>query len=366
MSTRRRNPSKDAPGLTELLRHGWCRRDAEHLLVLELALGTVGRIGTEGGRVLSDHAATALAWEPVLCGARGLYAEPDHAAAWRALAGYQDDQRMRRLMLELAAQSDGSEVVPSAELTAEDLRLAALAVDAESRGELSEALRLLRQSQRPLDDAWTRDLERVLSYGEELTAAQWGRYLCSAALRWCQSTERGLDLGVHYAAIALRALGADEQVVTEHAPARAAYDQLVHDALLFDEGGLREYVSRELAPALAEHVPGLLSWSDAPLTVVRVVARAADGTVVEDVLDGVKHLVGDRRLGEQHPVGRLLVGRLTQVEGEATRCFATLPTVIQDECTALELAVGERDGADAGLRLALVHGRLGRTDSEAS
>lgn len=358
MSKRRTNPSKDAPALTELLRLGWCRRDAQHLLVLELALGSVGQVDLDAGAVLSGHAATALAWEPVLCGATALFCEPAHAAGWRALAGYQEDRAMRRIMLQLAATADGCAVEAGTQLMAEDLRLAACAVDAESQGDLAEALRLLRLSQRPLDDAWTRDLERVLSFGEQMTAAQWGRYLCSAALRWCQGTSRGLELGVHYASVALRSLGADEAFVHEHAPSRAGYDQVVHDALLFDEGGLREYLARGLAPALVDRVPGLTCWSDAPLSVVRVVARTGGGTQVERVLDGRRLLLGDRSLGDQHPAGRVLMGRLVRVEGESSWCFATLPTVVDDECLALELAVAERDGEGAEHRVGLVHSRV--------
>ena len=132
----------------------------------------------------------------------------------------------------------------------------------------------------------------------------------------------------------------------------------VHDAVLYDEGGLREYLEGELAPALADEVPGLRSWPDAPLTVVRVVSRTAGGTAVEDVLDGGRLLVADRRLGEQHPCGCLLMGRLVQVEGEAGWCFAMVPTVVEGECVALEIAVGERAGPDAGRRIELLHDGL--------
>ncbi len=230
-----------------------------------MALATVGIVGTEAGAVLSEHAATALTWEPVECGARALYADPAHAAGWRALGGYQENSSMRTLMLQLAALSDGCDVVDGAavSLTAEDLRLAASAVDAECRGDFAEALRLLGMTRRPLDDPWTRDLERVVSYGDQLTPAQWGRWICSAALRWCQSTSRGLDLGVHYASIVLRSLGADEELVREHAATRSAYDQVVHDALLFDEGSLRAFLELQLAPLLADKVPGIEGWPDA-------------------------------------------------------------------------------------------------------
>lgn len=357
MSKRRKKQTRNpaAPAVADLQRHGWCRRDAEQLAVVELALDTVGLIGTEGGRVLSGHVAAALSWEPVLCGAGALYVAPEHAPGWRALAGYQEDPQLRKLMLRLAAESDGCEVVDAdAEpLTAEDLRLAGLAIDAENRGDFAEALRLLGMSRRPLDDAWTRELERVVSYGDQFTAAQWGRWICSAALRWCQSTSRGLELGVHHASTALRALGASEELVQEQAAARSAYDQIVHDALLFDEGSLRAFLELELAPMLADKVPGISSWPDAAPRVVRLVARSERGAVCEDVLDGESFVVGDELLAEQHPPGRLFFGRLVQVDGDERFSFATLPTVVEDECAARELAVAIRDGAEAGERIEL-------------
>ena len=362
MSKRRKKQTRtqDAPAVADLIKHGWCRRDAEHLIVIEMALATVGIVGTEAGAVLSEHAATALAWEPVQCGARALYAEPEHAAGWRALAGYQEDAPMRRLMLQLSALSDGYDVVDgdANSLTAEDLRLAASAIDAENRGELAEALRLLGMSRRPLDDPWTRDLERVVSYGDQLTPAQWGRWICSAALRWTQSTSRGLELGVHYASVALRALGADEDLVREHAATRSAYDQIVHDALLFDEGSLRAFLELQLAPLLADKVPGIEAWPDAAPLVVRLTARTERGAVCEEVLSGRPYLVGDEHLGDQHPPGRVFFGRLVQVVDDERHFFATIPTVVEDECAALELAVAIRDDADAGLRVELLHSAL--------
>lgn len=272
---------------------------------------------------------------------------------------------MRTLMLQLAALSDGCDVVDgdAAGLTAEDLRLAAAAIDAENRGEFEEALRLLGMSRRPLDDPWTRDLERVVSYGDQLTSAQWGRWICSAALRWCQSTSRGLDLGVHYASVALRALGADEDLVREHAASRSAYDQVVHDALLFDEGSLRAFLELQLAPLLADKVPGIQAWPEAAPVVVRLTARAERGAVCEEVLSGRSYLVGDEHLGDQHPPGRLFFGRLVQVVGDDRHFFATLPTVIEDDCAALELAVAIRDDAEAGLRVELLHGALRDRDA---
>lgn len=367
MSKRRKKQTRppDAPAVADLIRHGWCRRDAEHLIVIEMALATVGIIGTEGGAVLSEHAAAALAWEPVLCGARALYAEPEHAAGWRALAGYQENASMRTLMLQLAALSDGCDVVDgdAASFTAEDLRLAAAAIEAENRGDFAEALRLLGMSRRPLDDPWTRDLERVVSYGDRLTPAQWGRWICSASLRWCQSTSRGLELGVHYASIVLRSLGADEDVVREHAATRSAYDQVVHDALLFDEGSLRAFLELQLAPLLAQKVPGIQAWPEAAPVVVRLTARTERGARCEEILSGRPYLVGDEHLADQHPSGRIFFGRLVQVVGDDRHFFATLPTVIEDECAALELAVAIRDGAQAGQRVELLHSGLRNRDA---
>lgn len=346
-----------APKAAELVGAGWSRRDAEHLLVVELALSTVLTIGPEAGAVLAGHAAIALAWEPVHCGAYAMYTDVEHAAAWRALAGYSEGP-MRTVMLELAAYADGASVETAAEaemFTAEDLRLTELARQAESRGDFAEARRLLGTCRRPLDDRWKRDLDLLLARGDSLMPAQWGRWICSAALRWCQTTERGLDLGVHYAGVALRALGANDDVVAEHAPLRAGYDQVVHDSLLFDEGGLEQYLQRELAPGLADRVPGLASWPSAQLAVLRLVGRVGEDADCEDVLTGERFIVGDERLGAQHPSGRLLTGRLVRVDGDDRWFFAMLPTVVEDEAAATELAEAAAAGVPPEARIDIEH-----------
>ncbi|HVM28603.1 MAG TPA: hypothetical protein VM433_13160, partial [Mycobacteriales bacterium] len=231
------------PTAADLMRYGWSRRDAELLDVVELALSSVLEVDAAEGEELADRVARAFRIEPVLCGVKALYTEPQHAPGWRALAGFHE-QPMRKLLLDLAAEADGCLVTTADELgfTAEDLRLTGLAISAQNRGDFSEALRLLKLGTRPLDDAWVRDLERLVAAGDRLPPHQWARWLCTAALRWCQSTERGLQTGIHYASVALRALGATDGLVTDHAPRRAGYDQIVHDALLWDDGGLRHYI----------------------------------------------------------------------------------------------------------------------------
>ncbi len=200
-----------------------------------------------------------------------------------------------------------------------------------------------------------------------MSPAQWGRWLCTAALRWCQGTERGLDMGVHYASVALRALGAGDDVLQEHAPRRAAYDQVVHDALLWDEGGLEQYVERDLAPALAARAPGFAGWCSAPLVVVSLLGATPSGDAeCEDVLDGRLFVVGDEHLAEQHPPGRIFTGRLVQVEGDDRWYFAMLPTVCDEVDVALELAQAVLDGADADMRIDLQHRWMRRAPAQPS
>lgn len=44
--------------------------------------------------------------------------------------------------------------------------------------------------------------------------------------------------------------------------------------------------------------------------------------------------------------------------GDDRHFFATRPTVVDDDCAALELAVAIRDGADAEQRIDLMHSGL--------
>jgi hypothetical protein len=364
MAKKRRGPTRPqpeaAPKAKELMKLGWCRRDAEHLLVVELALSMAGTLSGEALAVLAKHASTALKWEPVRCGALALYDEAEHAAAWRALAA-EADAESRELLLHLAAHADGRQVMkvdPAEAFTAEDLRLTEEARQAEARGDLEEALRLLGTCTRPLDDGWAMDLEKMVREGDQLPPAVWGRWICSAALRWCQTTRRGLELGQHYAGIALRACGAPEEVVAEHAMSRAGYDQVVHDALLWDEGGLAEYVARDLAPAVADRVPGLATWPDARLRVLCLLGAEGDDAVCEDVLTAERIIIGDDRLAAQHPPGRLFVGRVVRVDGDARQFFAMKPTICEDAMTAIALAELLEAGGDAEERIDLQHRSL--------
>jgi hypothetical protein len=352
-----------APRAKELMAAGWSRRDAEHLLVVEFALGVVDQLGADIAPALESLAgnvAIALRWEPVLCGAYALYTETEHAASWRALAGAAEEP-MRDVMLRLAAYADDMDIEsgkPADLITADDLRIIEEARQAESRGELEEAVRLLRTCRRPLDDAWRRDLEHLLRAGDELSPAVWGRWICSAALRWCQTSTRGVELGEHYAAAALRALDASEEIVREQAYRRALYDQVVHDALLWDEGGLATYIERELAPALAARVPGLATWPAATLRVLRLVGERAGDALCEDVHTGEPIVVGDDRLGLQHRPGRLFFGRLVHVEGDARVYFAMKPTMCEDLGTAMAVAAAVADGCEPERRIELLHRSL--------
>lgn len=360
---RTRPREEPAARAKELMNLGWSRQDAEHLLVVEFALDAVEMIGADGAaalEVLAGHVGTALSWEPVLCGAQVLYVDKEHAAAWRALAGAAENP-VREVMLGLAAYADDMEIHtgdPADLITAEHLRVLEEARQAESRGELEEALRLLRTCLRPLDDAWVRDLEHLLRAGDDLAPAVWGRWICSSALRWCETTRRGIELGQHYAAVALRALGASEEVVSEHAVKRAVYDQVVHDALLWDEGGLAEYFDRELAPALAARVPGLATWPEARLRVLCLNRELAGDAICEDIHTGEQVIVGDERLALQHPPGRLFVGRLVAVEGDTRAFFAMKPTMCEDAATAEALAAAIAEGCDPEHRIDLQHRSL--------
>lgn len=346
-----------SPRAKELTRLGWVRRDAEHLLVVELALSVAVELEPVGLRVLAEHVATALAWEPVLCGVQVLYTQPEHAPAWRALAAVSDEP-MRDMLCRIAAVADGCDV-EQRELgdvfTPDDLRVLEEARQAESRGEFGEALRLLKTCPRPLRDTWTTELEAIVARGDTFSPALWGRLICSAALRWCHGTERGLQMGHHYATVALRALGAPDDQLDQLAISRAGYDQVVHDALLWDEGGLREYIERDLAPALHSRVPGLAAWPDAQLRVLILVRAQGADAVCADVRTGEEMVIGDAHLAEQHPPGRIFFGRVVAVDGDDRRFFAMLPTICEDADVAVQLAELAADGVEAEGRIDELH-----------
>lgn len=109
MSNRKGTPAnRPAPRIKEMMQRGWCRRDAEHLGVVELALDVGPRLETSALRVLAGHVATALMWEPVYVGAQANYVDEQQAPTWHRLAECVDGAAKRR-MLALAAICEGRE-----------------------------------------------------------------------------------------------------------------------------------------------------------------------------------------------------------------------------------------------------------------
>jgi hypothetical protein len=287
-------------------------------------------------RVLADHAATALRWQPVLCGAQTLYADAEHAQAWRRLAAMTTHDDVRVCMQDLAALADGGEVVAVAPddlaslVSEDDLHLLEAARVAEAAGDFDRAAEFLRKTVRRTDDPWLSDLD-VASKGDQLSPARWGRWICSSALRWCLADPLGAQAAHDYAILCLTTLGADADMLREHATARAMQDQIVHDALLFDDGGLRAFVETRLDASVAGRVPRLADWLDAAPTVVRLERRDDDGLAeCHDLVSGERVLVGDDRLADQHPPGRCFYGRLVCVAGDDIRYFAMKPTVVPE------------------------------------
>jgi hypothetical protein len=366
MSTKRKRPARPdrpAPRIRELMDRGWHRRDAEHLGVLELGLSTVVAMPPRARHVLAEHVATALKWEPVRCAAAQLYCEPEHAEAWRALAA-SGPSWGADLMSRLAAESEGADLLalepddPRLLPTPEELWQLDEVHRAVARGDFDDAVTRLSAMTRPSPDRWRVELELMRAQGDELTPAQWGRFVCGAAWSWGIGTVQGMDLAVHYARVVLEALGAPADVVERDAPWRLVYDQLVHDAVLFDSGLLDGYLTQELGPRVAARVPGLSSWVLAAPTVCELAGPVDGGALVRDLRRGEDLVVGDAGLGEDHPSGRLFYGRLVRVEGDDRAFFATLPTILDDIDAARAVVEALERGCTAEERLAALHRSL--------
>jgi hypothetical protein len=364
-------PKRTAPRIREIMQRGWSRRDAEQLGVIELALDAVPKLGHERGalRVLAEHVGTALLREPVFIGAQAMYADKEHAQTWRMLATYAEEPRKHRLLV-LAGLSDGCDVgtVDSDNVvdlvTAEDLNLLEAARVAEAAGEFDRAMDLLRGAVRPLDDPWMTELGLLAQHGDELSPARWGRWICGAAVRYLLGRPVGLDAAQHYAVVALTALGATKEQLAEHALARAHYDQMVHDVVLFDEEGLRSFLDHRLSDEVAARAPGIAAWPDAAPRIVRLdrVLDGGDG-LCRDVVTGVDVVVGEHGLTEDFEPGTNFYGRLVQVDGDDRSFFAMKPT-ITDDLTAARLAIAIRLNVGPERRLIDAHRGLAVTTSE--
>lgn len=360
MSSRKRTrANRPAPRINEIMQRGWCRRDAEYLGVVELALDVAPGLDRNALRVLAGHVGTALMWEPVYVGAQANYVDEQHALTWRRLGECVDGPSKQR-MLALAALCEGCEVltVDRSEVASlmkpEDVNLVEAARVAEATGDFSAAAALLRKTIRPLDDGWMTDLEFLAEHGHELTAAKWGRWVCAAAVRYCLAHPFGSSTAEGYAVAVLVSLGATPEQVAAHSVERAHYDQMIHDALLFDEGGLRIFLDERLSPDVAARVPGLAVWPDVAPTVVRLVAEENGDALCRDLTTGTEVVVGDEGLADDHCAGTNFYGRLVRVDGDDRWFFAMRPTVC-DDLTAGRIAAAIRGGAGPERRLVEAH-----------
>ena len=332
----RRTPDHD---VAMLVRRGWERRDAQSVTAVADALSRAGEESPETRRLLSRRVLEAVKREPVAHGAPSYLTDPEWELGWRALAQWLDGDERTRLLTFAAACTDAEHVTVDTQeaatfLDEQDLDVLTAARAAEARGEFARALELLRAVPRPLDDAWRSGLLTVIEQAEELSPALWGRWICGAALRYSLDQPAGLQTAMHYAAVVLEACGATPSQIRDLTLARAMQDQVVHDVLLFDCGGLAGYLEGPLAPDVAARVPGIDRWSDAPFTVFRLVGGTTDGgSTVRCLSTGSELHVGDAQLADENPTGTCFVGRPVQVAGDDRWWFATRPTMV-DELTA--------------------------------
>lgn len=363
---RARRVDAPAPYIRELMELGWCRNDAEHLTVLELALDMATELGADAVQSLAQSAAVALAWQPVRCGALSLLTDgADRARAWRALADASDDEYARGVMLRLAAWADGREVVTcdadevGSLISEEDMHLQEAARVAEATGRFAEAAAYVRSSLRPMDDGWLTDLEALAARGPDLPPDAWARWLVDAALRWSLATPAGWAAACSMSAAGLSHLGATPEMIREHTAARATQDVLIHDALLFDGGGLEAFVEERLSPELAARTPHLDDWLVAGPSIVLLEDYGSNSVLLcRDLVTGDAVHVGDSFHAEEHPLGTCFFGRLVLVGDGDVRYFLLRPLVIPEAALPEMTEVIKEDaGPERRLVAALEHSR---------
>lgn len=335
------------------MEQGWSRHDAEHLSVIELALAVAPDMSLAGRRVLAEQVSKALARAPVHLATPTLYGDEHYAEAWRALSAAAEPP-FDSMMAQLAAMD--CDLIPAEESTAmllhpDNVRHVLDCQRAEARGDFPAAIISLKQSIRPVPDLHLAELEFVHRQGDGLTPAQWGRWMCGAALRWGENTTYGLDVGIHLAEHVLRTLGAPEVGLPEWTATRVKWDTLIHDALLFDRGLLDHWLTHEAAPRLLEKVPGIGAWVLAQPTIAELAGPEGGGALMQDLRNGRDVIVGDQGLSEDHPSGRLFYGRLVQVADDERRWFATMPTIIDSADQADDVLEVIESGGDDEARL---------------
>lgn len=378
VTRRKRSPQRRGPGpapkVHELMDRGWNRRDADHPCVVELALvGT--RATPEAAPVLAKHAAVALQYEPVVYGAVQHFGDSENGETFRILAEAAPDEPARHAFLRLAAICDDRDVVSgSAEEIAEvfrpeDLHVVTAARLAEDTGDFEGAITLLKETPRPLEDGWLRDLEHVRGLPADAPSDVWLRWLFSAATRFVLEP-RALDVARHYAVVLLQAVGAGAAQIRELTLQRAVQDVVVHDACLFDEGGLAGYLECRAAPHILERAGAVTEWLAVPPSAFELVATGDGVDTVLDLSSSRQRRIKDTNVFRGLPPGSVVYGRVGPIVEQPGEAFGMQPIQI-DRVTSRRLTSVTREGGTAEHRLRVL-GEMaaaregGRTGARAS
>lgn len=337
-----------------MMDRGWNRRDADHLCVVEMALvGT--KAAPDAAPVLAKHAAIALRYEPVVYGAVQHFGYRENSETFRALAEAAPDEPARISLLRLAALCDGRDVVSgSAEEVGEvfrdeDLHVLTAARLAEDAGDFDRAISLLKESPRPLEDGWLADLKHIRELPPDAPSDVWLRWLLSAATRFVLE-RRALDVACHYAVVVLQAMGADATQIRDHTLPRAMQDVIVHDACLFDEGGLAGYLECRAAAHIVERAGPVTEWPHVPPSAFELVGTDHGVDTVLDLSASRQRRVKDTNVFRGLPPGSVVYGRVGPISEHPGEAFGLQPVQI-DRVTARRLVSVIRDGGTAEHRL---------------
>ncbi len=336
------------------MNRGWNRRDADHLCVVEMAL-----VGTkavpEAAPVLAKHAAIALQYEPVVFGAVQHFGDSENSETFRALAEAAPDEPARHGFLRLAAICDDRQGVSGSldevagVFREDDLHVVTAARLAEDAGDFDRAITLLKETPRPLDDGWLADLEQIRVLPADAPSDVWLRWVLGAATRFALE-RRVLDVACHYAVVVLQAMGADAAQIRDLTLQRAVKDVAVHDACLFDEGGLSGYLECRAAPHIVNRAGAVAEWPHVPPSAFELVGTDNGIDTVLDLSSNRQRRVKDTNVFRGLPPGSVVYGRVGPISEPPGEAFGLQPIQI-DRVTGRRLVSVIRDGGTAEHRL---------------
>lgn len=253
-------------------------------------------------------------------------------------------ERARKARAERAASNGQPQVEePRQQLTNADRETLRESARAAARGQLDRALELYDAVPAVAGSELSRGMRQLSELGEDAPPWAWSRWIREQAFRWVSPLnehrhELALDLALD---VAYAAWVDPEHPIGHHPPDLVtlvrARDWIVRQVVLYEFGGLTDFVGNVASEDLLARAEPMLDWWGAPMVACQFVDETPESVRLLD-LDSEKHIevLNIGSLGDVEP-GGFVLGRLVPISSEPGLMFESQPLEV-DEKTARQIA----------------------------